>query len=311
MANETPHDLGRIFSTATKNGIVIPAFNVPYLPMIVAVADALAEHDTFALIEVARLEFFKFEAGSLAEVAEEFRRHADTRVTRLHLDHTPVIDEDGVRVDWRSFIAEALDLGYDSVMIDGSRLPLDENIAVTAEVVRMAHSAGALAEAELGSVLGHESGPMPPYEELFAQKAGFTKIDEAERFVAETGVDWLSVSIGSVHGAIGPATRNQTKVQAKLDIEHLRALHDATGIPLVLHGGSGIRHSYIEDAIRNGIAKINIGTDIRQPYVRALDETGSVRAAQAAVRDKMRQIICDVYRIEGSASRLHTLKEGI
>ncbi len=307
MANGTPNDLGRIFSTATRNAIVIPAFNVPYLPMIEAVADALAEHDTFALIEVARLEFFKFEAGSLAEVAEEFERHADTRVTRLHLDHTPVIDEDGARVDWKSFVAEALDLGYDSVMIDGSRLPLDENIAVSAEVARMAHSAGALAEAELGSVLGHESGPMPPYEELFAQKAGFTKIDEAKRFVAETGVDWLSVSVGSVHGAIGPATRNQAKVQAKLDIEHLRGLHDTTGIPLVLHGGSGIQHSYIEGAIRNGIAKINIGTDIRQPYVKALDETGDVRHAQNAVREKMRQIICDVYHIDGSASRLHSL----
>lgn len=307
MVNGTPHDLGRIFLTATRNAIVIPAFNVPYLPMIEAVADALAEHDTFALIEVARLEFFKFEAESLSAVAEEFERCADTRVARLHLDHTPVIDEDGVRVDWKPFIAEALDLGYDSVMIDGSRLPLDENIAVTAEVARMAHSAGALAEAELGSVLGHESGPMPPYEELFAQKAGFTKIDEAKRFVAETGVDWLSVSVGSVHGAIGPATRNQAKVQAKLDIEHLRGLHDTTGIPLVLHGGSGIQHSYIEGAIRNGIAKINIGTDIRQPYVKTLDETGSVKHAQNAVREKMRQIICDVYHIDGSASRLHSL----
>jgi ketose-bisphosphate aldolase len=310
MVNGAPNELSRIVSTAAQNAIVIPAFNVPYLPMLEAVADALAEHDTFALIEVARLEFFKFEAGSLAKVAEEFGRCADTRVTRLHLDHVPVIDEDGVRVDWKPFIAEALDLGYDSVMIDGSRLPLEENIAVTAEVVRMAHSNGALAEAELGSVLGHESGPMPPYEELFAQRAGFTRIDEARRFVEETRVDWLSVSVGSVHGAISPAARNQEKVQAMLDIEHLRALHDATGVPLVLHGGSGIQHSYIEDAIRNGIAKINIGTDIRQPYVKALDETGSVEVARRAVREKMRQTIGDVYRIDGSASRLHSLLDG-
>ncbi len=305
MIERAPNELAGIMLAAARNGIVVPAFNIPYLPMLEPVAGALAEHDTFALIEVARLEFTKFEAISPSAVAEEFGRHADTRVTRLHLDHTPVIDEDGLVCDWKSLIQEALDLGYDSVMIDGSRLSLEENIAVTTEVVRMAHSAGALAEAELGSVLGHESGPMPPYEELFAQKAGFTRVDEARRFVEETGVDWLSVSVGSVHGAIAPSARHQAKVQAKLDIEHLRLLHDATGIPLVLHGGSGIHHSYIEQAIRNGIAKINIGTDIRQPYLKALDETGSVQAGQKAVTEKMRQLICDVYHIEGTASRLH------
>jgi ketose-bisphosphate aldolase len=307
MVNGAPDELARMMSAAARNGIVLPAFNIPYLPMLEAVAGALAEHDTFGLIEVARLETIKFEAKSLSAVAEEFKRHADRKVARLHLDHTPVIDEDGLLCDWKAFIREALDLGYDSVMIDGSRLPLEENIEVTGEVVRMAHSAGALAEAELGSVLGHESGPMPPYEELFAQKAGFTRVDEARRFVEETGVDWLSVSIGSVHGAIAPSARDQAKVQAKLDIEHLRAIHEATGIPLVLHGGSGIQHSYIEQAIRHGIAKINIGTDIRQPYVKALDETGSVQAAQKACADKMRQLICDVYHIEGTASRLHSL----
>jgi len=76
-------------------------------------------------------------------------------------------------------------------------------------------------------------------------KAGFTKPDEAKKFVEETGVDWLSVSIGSVHGAILPATKNQAKIQAKLDIDQLKLLKDATGIPLVLHGGSGIEMSYI------------------------------------------------------------------
>ena len=106
-------------------------------------------------------------------------------------------------------------------------------------------------------------------------------------------------------------TRDQAKVQAKLDIEHLKALHEATGIPLVLHGGSGIQHSYIEQAILNGIAKINIGTDIRQPYERALAETGSVEASQKAVSDKVRQLICDVYHVEGSASQLHTLKGSV
>jgi ketose-bisphosphate aldolase len=301
------YKLKDIMNAAVKAGIVVPAFNVPYLPMAEAIAAALSKRDTFALMEVARLETVKFEAKSLAAVAEEFRKHADPRVMSLHLDHTPVIDEDGIRVDWRSFIQEGIDLGYSSVMIDGSRLPFDENIAVTAEVVAMAHPHGVLVEAELGSVMGHEAGPLPPYDELFETKAGFTKPEEAKVFVEKTGVDWLSVSVGSVHGAISGAAKSEAKIQARLDIEHLKKLRAATGIPLVLHGGSGIQQSYIDDAIKAGIAKINVGTDIRQPYEKTLAETGNVKEAQAAVIATMDRIISEVYRIDGTASKLHEL----
>jgi len=301
------NDVGAMVAAAAAAGTVIPAFNVPYLPMVEAVARALAEHGTFGMIQVARLELVKFQARSLAAVAEEYTKHADPRVASLHLDHTPVIDEDNLVVDWEPLIAEAISLGYDSVMIDGSRLPLDENIAVTKRVVDMAHPCGIFVEAELGSVLGHEAGPLPPYDELFASKAGFTIPEEARRFVEETGVDWLSVSVGSVHGAISPAAKDQQKVQAKLDIEHLRKLRDVTGIHLVLHGGSGIEQSYIDAGIASGIAKINIGTDIRQPYERALAAGGSVREAQAAVAEAIGRLICDAYHIEGSAARLRRL----
>lgn len=306
----TEIELGRIVDAAYREGIVVPAFNVPYLPMVKPVVEALVECDAFGLIEVALLDVTKFEARSISAVAEEYRRYADRRCARLHLDHIPVIDEDGLLVDWRASIQEALSVGYESVMIDGSRLSLEENIAVTSEVVRMAHSEGVLVEAELGSVLGHESGPMPPYEELFVSKAGFTKPDEAGRFVRETGVDWLSVSIGSVHGAISPATKDQAKVAAKLDIEHLKRLREAAGIPLVLHGGSGIPRAYIARGIENGIAKINIATDIRQPYERALAESGSGEDARRAVAETMRRILCEDFGIRGSASRLRALAGG-
>jgi ketose-bisphosphate aldolase len=306
MADKGTRKLARLMDAAASSGTVIPAFNIPYIPMEAAVAEALARNDAYALVQVARLEIVKFQSRSITAIAEEYRRVADPRVAGLHLDHIPVIDEDNLQVDWKPLIQEALDQGFDSVMIDGSRLSLDDNIAVTAEVVRMAHAAGALVEAELGSVLGHESGPMPPYDELFASRAGFTKPDEAKRFVEQTGVDWLSVSIGSVHGAISPATKNQEKIQAKLDIEHLKVLRDATGIPLVLHGGSGIPQSYINDAIANGIVKINVATDIRQPYERALAAGGSIEDAQKAVGEVMDKII-GTYHIAGSATKLHSL----
>ncbi|HET6453201.1 MAG TPA: class II fructose-bisphosphate aldolase, partial [Armatimonadota bacterium] len=207
--------LAEIVQSAAEQGIVVPAFNVFHLPMIRTIVEALARHGTFGLVEVSRIDMVKFQAKGVAEVFEEYRKCAK-RMTALHLDHTPVIDEDGLLCDWESMISEAISLGYDSVMIDASRLPLEENIAVTRQVVEMAHPKGVVVEAELGAVLGHEEGPLPPYEELFASKRGFTDPDEARRFVRETGVDWLSVSVGSVHGAISAATKDQPKVQAKL-----------------------------------------------------------------------------------------------
>ena len=290
--------------TAARDGIVIPAFNVFHLPMIRTIVESLAAHDTFGLVEVSRIDMVKFQAKGVAEVFAEYQQCANPRCTALHLDHTPVIDEDGLLVDWESMISEAISLHYDSVMIDASRLPLEENIAVTRQVVEMAHPQGVVVEAELGAVLGHEEGPLPPYDELFASKRGFTDPDEARQFVRETGVDWLSVSVGSVHGAISAATKDQPKVCAKLDIEHLRRLRDATGVPLVLHGGSGVQPQYVAEGIRNGIAKINIGTDIRQPYERVIAAGGSVSEAQSASAEVISRLIREVYHIEGSANRL-------
>ena len=282
MTNQTL-DTGRIMAAALRAGVVIPAFNIPYLPMLEPVVRAVVDQDAFALVEVARLEWIKFQAGSLAAVAEEFAKWAQPDHVRLHLDHVPVIDEDNLPVDYLPVIREALALGYESVMVDGSRLSLADNIAATRAVVDLAHAAGVPVEAELGAIVGHEAGPLPPYEELFATGKGFTDVEEARRFVAETGCDWLSVAIGNIHGAIAAGARDQKKVEARLNLERLDALAAATGIPLVLHGGSGIRRDDVLAAFQHGIAKINVATEIRQPYEQMLRETGSVAAAQDAV----------------------------
>lgn len=294
--------LNAIMRRAQEKGIVVPAFNVAYLPMLEPIASSLKQTRTFGLIEAARPDVEKFGAKSFAEVAREYNIYADERFTGLHLDHVPVVDEDGKSVRWKDIIEEALELGYDSVMIDGSRLPLEENIAVTKEVVRMAHKRDIPVEAELGAVLGHEKGPLPPYEELFRTGKGFTAVDEAERFVRETGVDWLSVAIGNIHGAISGAAKDQRKLAARLNIEHLKKLRDATRIPLVLHGGSGIERSSVLEGIKNGIAKINIGTEIRQTYEKALKENpGDIEYGRLKVSEKIKELICDYYGIKGSA----------
>ncbi len=293
-----------IIRTAAGRGIVVPAFNIPYLPMMEPVVQAVVDTGSFALIETARLEWIKFEAKGLVAVAEAYQQFARPEHVRLHLDHVPVIDEDGQRVDFMPIFEQALSLGYDSVMIDGSRLPLEENIAVTQQVVRAAHARGVPVEAELGAVLGHEAGPLPPYEELFASGKGFTDPDEARRFVQESGCDWLSVAVGNIHGAVAAGQKDQKKVEARLNLEHLALLAEVTGVPLVLHGGSGVRKEYVLEGVKHGIAKINVGTEIRQPYEVALKETGSVARAKQAVYERTTWVLCDYLGIQGTAELL-------
>jgi ketose-bisphosphate aldolase len=292
-------DIKTIVQNARKVGVAIPAFNVPYLPMVEPVIRAVVDRNSFAMIETARLEWIKFEANGPESVAQEFFRWQDSDHTSLHLDHIPVIDEDGQLVDYLEDIQRAIDLGYHSVMVDGSRLPLDENITATRRVATLAHDAGVPCEAELGAVMGHESGPLPPYEEIFASGEGFTKVDEAHRFVAESGCDWLSVAVGNVHGAISEGLKDQKKVAARLDLDHLQNLAQVSSIPLVLHGGSGIPQAYVLASFKKGIAKINIATEIRQAYETTIQSAGKVSAAQDAVYERTSWLIGEYFGLAG------------
>jgi ketose-bisphosphate aldolase len=297
-----------LMKAAWKNGIVVPGFNIPYLPMMEPVIRALSDTETFGLIMVARLEWIKFKSGSIKEVYEEYQGLKDLKYTRLHLDHVPVIDEDHREVDFIKDIAEALALGYDSVMVDGSRLSLENNIDKTKQVAQLAHQENIPVEAELGAIMGHEEGPLPPYEELFSSSKGFTSPGEARRFVRETGTDWLSVAIGNIHGAIS-AARMEKKVEARLSIPHLRQINQSVQIPLVLHGGTGIQKEYLMNSFHNGIAKINIATAIRQPYEKMIRE--STKKAQDAVFEEMLHIISHQLEITGSSGKLSSIIESI
>jgi fructose-bisphosphate aldolase class II/tagatose 1,6-diphosphate aldolase GatY/KbaY len=160
----------------------------------------------------------------------------------IHLDHggSPEL------------VQRCLDAGFDSVMIDASEKSFDENVETTQAVVEMAKPYGANVEAELGYVakLGQEQG------------GGFTTPEDASRFVELTGVDCLAVSIGSAHGFY--------KQTPKLDIARLAEIHAATDAVLVLHGSSGIPSEQVREAIANGIAKVNLATEIKDNFMRAL-----------------------------------------
>jgi fructose-bisphosphate aldolase class II len=288
-----------IIHNAYHLGIAIPAFNIPYLPMMEPVIRAVVDSDSFALIDTARLEWIKFESKGPDFVAEEFRKWHKSDHVRLHLDHVPVIDEDHLRVDYLPIFQQALDLGYESVMIDGSRLPIEENIQATRSVVELAHRTGVPVEAELGAVMGHETGPLPSYEELYVSGKGFTNADEAKRFVSETKCNWLSVAIGNIHGAIAAGRKDQKKIEARLNLDRLGQLNDTLGIPLVLHGGSGIKQDNLLAAVKLGIAKINVGTEIRQPYEATLKNSGSITDAQDAVYERTKWVLQDYLGIAG------------
>ncbi len=158
----------------------------------------------------------------------------------LHLDHAQDIE----------LIQQALDAGYDSVMIDASEHPLDENREITRRVVKMAEPYGANVEAELGYIakLGQSKGDI-----------SFTQPEEAKSFVEYTGVDALAVAIGSAHGFYDR--------EPKLDIDLLKGIQQATPASLVLHGGSGIPDAQIQSAVRNGIRKINLATEVKNGFM--------------------------------------------
>ena len=167
----------------------------------------------------------------------------------LVLDHAKTLDQ----------IEYAIALGFSGVMIDASLTPLYQNIALTRQAVDLAHAQGVSVEAELGHV-GQGQDSLSADQ----QQARLTRVDEAERFVNETGVDALAVSIGTLHGLYRGTPR--------LDFDRLSQLRAACQIPLVLHGGSDTPDQDLRRAIEIGIDKINIWTDVRIPFLRALKE---------------------------------------
>jgi fructose-bisphosphate aldolase class II len=182
----------------------------------------------------------------------------------FHLDHGSRLEQ----------VHAAIEAGFSSVMIDASRLPLDENIARTREVVELAHSAALSVEAELGHVGMGE-------EELSDEEwtGRLTRPEDAARFVKETGVDALAVAIGTVHGLYRGVPR--------LDFERLYALEAAVSVPLVLHGGSGTPDRDVQRAVQHGICKVNIWTEVAIAFTATLQQELSPPPTECRLPDAL------------------------
>ncbi len=173
---------------------------------------------------------------------------ASPRPFVLHLDHALSLEA----------VLRALDLGFTSVMYDGSRLPLTDNIGATRLAVEVAREAGASIEAEVGHVGGREDGAG------LAEESWLTTIEEARIFVEGVDVDALAISVGSAHGL---PSRDHVLT---LRVDRIRDIATVVTVPLVLHGGSGLAPSLLQQAIRAGIRKINIGTELKRAWLEGI-----------------------------------------
>lgn len=291
--------LREMLAAAEQGGYGVGSFSPRYTPMILPVLRAGQKMRSPLIVQISNNELKRYFI-SAGEFAEEFYRVVhDEQITVpvvLHLDHTK---EMGV-------IREAIAAGFTSVMMDASEKPLDENIAASKEAAEYAHAHGASAEAELGMIGTTDKIETDTDEELF------TDPEEAERFVRETGVDALAVSVGTAHGVYMVR-------KPRVDYDRLAAIKALTGVHMVLHGGSGVPPEMMSRAIQlpgGGVSKINIATDLEVALLESLGRTERMtnaecktlppdqlergqEAVERTVRDKMENFLLSAGKAEG------------
>ena len=231
---------------AYHNGYAVGAFDISSLTMLEAVIQAAENCRAPVIIQIAEPQMSHFDIELLAPAAEAAAHRATVPVV-LHFDHGKSLQS----------VIRSIALGCNSVMIDASHSPLNDNIRITKEVVETAHGCGVAVEAELGYVPESEA----------SKKSGeliFTTVEEARGFVKLTGVDLLAVSVGTTHG--------QLQGKPRLDYQRLRQINEALSLPLVIHGASGLTDDQYRRLVANGVAKIN--------YFTALDELAAKQLAK-------------------------------
>ncbi len=248
--------LREVLPRAEAGGYAVGSFSPRYTAMIRPVLRAGQRARTPLIVQISANEFrwFNSQPGEFAgEFYAALRDEGITVPVVLHLDHTkdPAI------------IADAIEAGFTSVMIDRSEMVLAENIARTREVVAYAHARGVSVEAELGRIFSSDQVETEADEELYTVPA------EAAQFASETGVDALAVSVGTAHGVYMVR-------RPHIDYDRLRAIRSLTPVSLVLHGGSGVPAEMIRAAIGlpgGGVSKVNIATDLEQAMLASLGRT--------------------------------------
>ncbi len=276
-----------LFARAQEEGFAIGAFNANNMEQVQAIVETAQEERAPVILQVSqgaiRYAGLEYAAGLVKLAAAS----VDVPVV-LHLDHGTSFEQN----------IQCLRAGFTSLMFDGSALPYAENVAITRRVCEIAHAVGIPVEAELGRVLQAEDGVSP--EEV---AAAMTDPDQAHDFIVRTGADSLAVAVGSVH-----AMRAQ---EAGLDLDRIEAIREQTGVPLVLHGSSGVKEESLREAIARGICKINVATYLNQAFVRGLREglaknpdEVDPRKFLTLAKEYLKEAVREKIRLFGSAGRI-------
>jgi fructose-bisphosphate aldolase class II len=227
-----------VLDDARTHRYAVPAFDVSEDVMVRTVLEAAEANSAPVILMCLQMQLegngWTYLPGLIKAVAD----HHNIPVV-LHLDHADTLDP----------VKKAIDSGFTSVMIDGSRLGFEQNVEITRTAVELAHPHGISVEGELGHVGGMDLDDKEHFESVL------TEADEVRKFVELTQVDALAVSIGTGHGVY--------RAEPTLNIKRLRELNAASTVPLVLHGGSGTPDDQIQQAVKNGICKLNIFADQR------------------------------------------------
>jgi fructose-bisphosphate aldolase, class II len=232
-----------ILDVANEHSFAVPAFNISDYAMFLGIIDISEEKNAPVILGIHPDEVQHVGVEMIAAVTQ--RAHRSSVPIAIHWDHGASYEQ----------ILTAIRSGFTSVMIDGSMLPFEENIAISRKVVHAAHAVGLSVEGELGTI-----GQTDSQAESGSDTIIYTNPDDALTFVESTAVDSLAVAIGTYHG-IYPTTM---KPELKLDL--LKLIKDKVDIPLVLHGGSNNPDDEIAEAVKLGINKINISSDIKVAY---------------------------------------------
>lgn len=242
-------DMTDMLAHAYDNGYAVGAFDAVSLDFVTGIMAAAEKTRAPVILSVAESHFDYFDFELLMPAIEAAAKRASVPVA-IHMDHAMSLDT----------AVKSIRLGCNGVMVDASHLPFADNVCETRDVVTMAKGCGVPVEGELGYVPGVEGEDA----ERHPGEIAYTTVDEAKTFVDETGVDFLAVSVGTVHGRM--------KGEPQLDFDRLEAINAALGIPLVLHGGTGLGDEQYTRLIKGGIAKIN--------YYTALADAAGGRVAQ-------------------------------
>lgn len=265
----------KLIEDARAGGYAIGAFNMHNVETTEALVWAAEQAEAPVFLQVGRAIIPHMGVRKAFEMTKRVAEESDAQFV-IHLDHG----------SWDECI-EAIRLGFNSIMYDGAHLPFEENIRTTRRIVEIAHDFGIPVEAELGKIpdVG-ESVHWPDY---------YTDVEEARRFVAETGIDTLAISVGIVHGVI-PGLKPEP-----LAIGRTRELRDATGIPLVLHGASGIPEDEVIAARAAGVHKFNADTDLRHAFragLEAVFATGDRQLEEAMAEGRKRMVAATIEKMK-------------